>query len=78
MKITNQMNEVLELLESFLVDCYQNAEVLSMDELYDKAEAWQCENSEYNDIIDDYWIHQLAENIADNHWRFIDEDDFNS
>lgn len=60
--------EILENLEQFLLDCYNNWEINSMDELYEKAEAWQCENSIYDDVIDDYWIHQLAEDFADKHF----------
>ena len=66
--------EILETLNQFLLDCYNNWEINSMEELYQKAEGWQCDNPTFDEIVDDYWIHQLVENFADDHWLFMDED----
>lgn len=66
--------EILETLNQFLLDCYNNWEINSMEELYQKAESWQCDNPTFDEIVDDYWIHQLVENFADDHWLFMDED----
>lgn len=59
------MNERLEDLEQFLIDCNSNWEINSMEDLIEKIYAWESEN----DFIFAEWEKSIAEQLNDYHER---------